>query len=120
MKGKKIMENLIKKQDDEFDKLFPNKFGKPIPYGKYEQLTGIETQELKNFISKIRKEALEKQKQEIKKMIEGEIKGEGKEWIKMMKNAKLAGFSKMKSPKDFIDGRNYAVDDILEVLNKEK
>lgn len=60
---------------------------------------------------------------EIEKL-EGE-KWDGKEWIDMMNSAKRAGFSSMKSPEDFIAGKNHALTSIItrykeELLELEK
>jgi hypothetical protein len=47
-----------------------------------------------------------------------EKKGEGEEWVKMMKAAKSAGFSKMESPDDFISGKNFALTLVQEILRE--
>ena len=46
-------------------------------------------------------------------------KDDGKVWIEMMKQANLAGFSNMKSPEDFITGRNQALSDLCISLEKK-
>lgn len=43
-------------------------------------------------------------------------KGDGKEWIEMMKQANGAGFVNMKSPEDFIAGKNHALTEVQSLL----
>ena len=49
--------------------------------------------------------------------IEGE-KHEGKEWIEMVNSAKKIGFSSMKSPEDFMDGKNLGLQTAQDIIRK--
>jgi len=43
---------------------------------------------------------------------------DGKEWIEMMKEAKKAGFSNLKSPEDFMKGKRQKVSELKEYKKK--
>lgn len=67
-----------------------------------------------DFLGRYKTHILEKIAEDAERM-----KHDGKAWLTMMHEARRAGFSKMKSPEDFMDGRNQAIEDVLSILKQD-